>query len=145
MACPRCEAPLARARRVGEARVLDHVVCGCSGVQLEQPPGEPPREPDTDGLAWPEVEIAADRQMYRASALGKHGLTTVASFYSRRNLASLAALREAIGGVGDEEVAAKLQFAFTAILTRASKRYQWSRKRPLNAANANYYVAPVFY
>ena len=36
-------------------------------------------------------------------------------------------------------------FAFTAILTRASKRYQWSRQRPLNAANANYYVAPVFY
>jgi hypothetical protein len=36
-------------------------------------------------------------------------------------------------------------FVLTAILTRASKRYQWSRKRPLNAANQNYYVAPVFY
>ena len=38
-----------------------------------------------------------------------------------------------------------MRFAFTAILTRASKRYQWSHQRPLNAANANYYVAPVFY
>ncbi len=36
-------------------------------------------------------------------------------------------------------------FAFTAILARASKRYQWSRKRPLNAANQHYYIAPVFY
>jgi adenine-specific DNA methylase len=30
-------------------------------------------------------------------------------------------------------------------LSRASKRYQWHPKRPLNAANQNYYVAPVFY
>src|SRR5207237_1056167 len=29
-------------------------------------------------------------------------------------------------------------------LARASKRYQWSKKRPLNAANQHYYIAPVF-
>ena len=42
-------------------------------------------------------------------------------------------------------MAVNAKSSFTAILTRASKRYQWSRQRPLNAANANYYVAPVFY
>jgi SAM-dependent methyltransferase len=94
---------------------------------------------------YPEVEIGADRQMYKASALGKNGLTTVASFYSPRNLTVLATLKAKIDEVADEQIGAKLLFAFTACLTRASKRYQWSPKRPLNAANANYYVAPVFY
>lgn len=145
MACPSCEALIAKGRRVGEERVLDYIDCGCSRAQHEQPPTESLHAPNTDGLEWPKVEISADRQMYQASALGKHGLTTVASFYSARNLASLAALRDAIRGVEDNPLRDKLLFAFTAILTRASKRYQWSRKRPLNAANANYYIAPVFY
>jgi hypothetical protein len=57
----------------------------------------------------------------------------------------LAALHSAIHEVEEPELRSKLLFSFTAILTRASKRYQWSRQRPLNAANANYYVAPVFY
>lgn len=83
--------------------------------------------------------------MYVASALGRHGLTSTATFYSPRSLCALAALRDAIEEVEDAELRSKLSFAFTAILTRASKRYQWSRQRPLNAANANYYVAPVFY
>ncbi len=100
---------------------------------------------DVEAFAYPSVEIHSDRQMYQASALEKHGLTTIASFYSTRNLAALTALREAIEEVDDVDIRAKLLFAFTGSLTRASKRYQWSRKRPLNAANANYYVAPVFY
>ena len=83
--------------------------------------------------------------MYQASALGKHGLTATADFFSPRNLAMLTALRDAIQTEPDERLRAKLMFAFTAVLPRASKRYQWSRKRPLNASNANYYIAPVFY
>ncbi len=83
--------------------------------------------------------------MYAASALGRHGLTSTATFYSHRNICALAALRDAIDRVGEPQMQSKLLFAFTAILTRASKRYQWSRRRPLNAANVNYYVAPVFY
>ena len=58
---------------------------------------------------------------------------------------ALGTLKAAIDATTEEALGRKLLFAFTAILTRASKRYQWSRKRPLNAANANYYVAPVFY
>lgn len=147
MACPGCgETITSKAARVGEERVLDSIDCPCSKRQVDQPAGPPPMQADDlAGLSWPEVEIPADRQMYQASALGKHGLTTIASFYSARNLAMLAALHDSIGRVDDPAISDKLTFAFTAILTRASKRYQWSRQRPLNAANANYYIAPVFY
>ncbi len=83
--------------------------------------------------------------MFQASALGRNKLTTTASFFSQRNLAALAALRNEIRNHPAGEIRSKLLFTLTAILTRASKRYQWSRKRPLNAANQNYYVAPIFY
>lgn len=146
MRCPSCSGPISsKARRIGEEPVVDSIDCRCSAVQLDQAPLSDPAPLDIPGLEWPDVDIPADRQMYQASALGKHGLTTVASFYSPRNLTMLAALRTAIEDIDDEPLRAKLMFAFTAILTRASKRYQWSRKRPLNAANANYYVATVFY
>lgn len=146
MRCSACDSPItSKARRVDEEPVVDSVDCRCSPVQLDQPPLTRTMSPNLSDLSWPDVEIPSDRQMYQASALGKHGLTTIASFYSQRNLAVLAALRETIAAESDDALRSKLLFAFTAILTRASKRYQWSRKRPLNAANANYYVAPVFY
>ena len=42
-------AAIAKARRVGEARVLDSIDCACSRTQHEQPPSEPLNAPDTDG------------------------------------------------------------------------------------------------
>jgi DNA modification methylase len=147
MACGRCgEAFSARqSRRVGEAPVLDTVVCECSPKLREQPHSEPPAAVALDGLSYPDVAIDEDRQMFQASALRKNGLETVASFFSERNLAVLAALREAIDAGSEEPIRGKLMFAFTAILARASKRYQWHPKRPLNAAGQHYYIAPVFY
>jgi SAM-dependent methyltransferase len=145
MQCPNCSAPVtSKLPRIGEEPVADYVNCECSPKQLEQ---DPDRTPPTirHSAAIPKVEITSDRQMYQASALGKHGLTSVASFYSERNLAVLASLREQLGRIDDSSIREKLLFAFTASLTRASKRYQWSRQRPLNAANSNYYVAMVFY
>ena len=47
--------------------------------------------------------------------------------------------------VEDAALLQKLKFAFTAILPRASRRYQWSAQRPLNAQNQTYYIAPVYY
>lgn len=144
MACPSCQSAVnARLRKVGEEPVVDFVACGCRSTQQEQP--ATPFSGTLDSTGFPDVEIEPDRQMYQASALGRHGLTTVASFYSERNRAVLSCLYREIGEIEDEAVREKLRFAFTACLTRASKRYQWSRQRPLNAANANYYVAPVFY
>jgi 16S rRNA G966 N2-methylase RsmD len=144
--CSTCHSNLStKAPRVAEEPVLDSITCPCSSVQIDQPPDlNCPEAPALD-ISPPSVDIPADRQMYQASALGKHGLTTVASFYSPRNIAVLTALRHVIGAIDDEPLRNKLTFVFTSILTRASKRYQWSHKRPLNAANANYYVAPVFY
>ena len=146
MRCPHCDAPVvSRQRRVGEERVLDYIDCSCSSTQREQPAADNSVEIDLDGFSFPRVEITPDREMYQASALGRNNLTTIASFYEPRNLAVLATLRDKIAEVADEEIRSKLLFAFTACLTRASKRYQWSPQRPLNAANANYYVAAVFY
>ncbi len=146
MTCPQCGAGFgSRSRRLSETPVLDSIRCSCSRTQLEQEHTPPLEQPDASGLIWPDVSIAETRQMYVASALGRNGLTSTAAFYSRRNLCALAALRDAIDAVDEPTVRTKLLFAFTAVLTRASKRYQWSRQRPLNAANANYYVAPVFY
>jgi 16S rRNA G966 N2-methylase RsmD len=144
--CPRCDNALALkgARRVREEAVLDTISCTCSKRMLDQPPTLA-GPIDLTGLPVPDVEIEPHRQMYRASALGKHDMTTIARFYSPRNLAVLAALRYAIDLESNEAIRQKLLFAFTAVLTRASKRYQWSHKRPLNAANQNYYVAMVFY
>ncbi|WP_433873604.1 DNA methyltransferase [Saccharopolyspora sp. CA-218241] len=146
MRCPRCQTPVSsKNRRVGEEPVVDYVICECSTKQREQGATTSKSQIDLLGIEYPRVEITPDREMYKSSALGKNGLTTVDSFYSPRNLAVLGTLRQKIDTVPDERIRSKLLFAFTGCLTRASKRYQWSRKRPLNAANANYYVAPVFY
>jgi DNA modification methylase len=132
-------------RRIAEEPILDTVACKCSPKLRDYEHSTPVNAVPTKGVSWPDVAIGEDRQMFQASALRKHGLITTASFFSKRNLVTLSALRDAIKGVDDDLIRAKLLFAFTGILTRASKRYQWHPKRPLNAANQNYYIAPVFY
>lgn len=134
-----------RARWIGEEPVHDTIECRCSQTQREQSPSEPFEQPNLAGLDWPDVPIGEERQMFQANALGKYGLASTARFFSERNLGALAALRDEINAVHDDATRNKLMFAFTAILARASKRYQWSRARPLNAANQNYYIAPVFF
>lgn len=146
MRCPNCATTVtARDARAGEAAEVDSLICPCSPTQREQPASPPLVTLELSDIAYPRVEITPDRQMYKAQSLARSGLTTVASFYSARNLAVLTAMHEQIAQVTADDLREKLLFAFTAILTRASKRYQWSPMRPLNAANANYYVAPVFY
>lgn len=146
MKCPHCGTGIvSRDTRVGEVAEVDCIDCACSTKQREQPASPPATSTDLDELLYPQVEITPDRQMYKAQALGRSGLTSVASFYAPRNLAVLTVLHEQIQKVEDSAIRRKLLFIFTSILTRASKRYQWSPVRPLNAANANYYVASVFY
>jgi 16S rRNA G966 N2-methylase RsmD len=145
MVCPHCGVHIStRNPRIGEEPVLDSISSACSKTLLDQEPSSIDHR-EYPAMSYPQVEITPDREMYKASALAKNGRTTVASYYSARNLAVLASLREQIRAIDNEPVREKLLFAFTACLTRASKRYQWSKQRPLNAANANYYVAPVFY
>jgi 16S rRNA G966 N2-methylase RsmD len=147
MACPACRSRFEtrKGKRLGEAAVLDTVACACAATLVDQTPTDPTGPADPREVSPPSIAIGPELQMYQASALGKHGLSSTADFFSDRNLAMLTALRNAISLEQDDRAQAKLMFAFTAILPRASKRYQWSRKRPLNASNANYYIAPVFY
>jgi DNA modification methylase len=147
MKCPTCEALFATrgSRRLDEVPVLDTISCRCSPRLMDQSHEPPINRASLEELTYPDVAIGADRQMFQASALARHGLLTTASFFSERNLAVLAALRQEIEAVANDEIRSKLLFAFTAVLSRASKRYQWHPKRPLNAANQNYYIAPVFY
>jgi 16S rRNA G966 N2-methylase RsmD len=147
MRCPRCAEPFSTrtAARTGEVPVLDSIRCECSPTMQDQAHSRPLVEARRSSVPVPDAEIGADRQMFQASALRKHGLGRTSAFFSQRNLAVLAALHRGIGQVEQPDVRQKLLFAFTAILTRASKRYQWHPKRPLNASNQNYYIAPVFY
>ena len=147
MRCPNCTTPISsKNTRVGEEPVVDFVTFAHLKTQVEQPHQNPVQStPDLETVAYPHVQIPEDREMFQASALAKNGMTTIGAFYSPRNLYVLTSLWEEIRALNDPALTAKLLFAFTACLARASKRYQWSRARPLNAANANYYVAPVFY
>jgi 16S rRNA G966 N2-methylase RsmD len=93
----------------------------------------------------PSLPIEEAREMYSRSGLGKAGLTNTKQFFSARNAIALFELWNAISAEKNAKLRAKLSFAFTAILARASRRYQWSAQRPLNAQNQTYYIAPVYY
>jgi 16S rRNA G966 N2-methylase RsmD len=93
----------------------------------------------------PSLVIDESREMFSRSGLGKAGLLETKQFFSPRNAIALLELWRAIQSVGDDALRTKLSFSFTAILPRASRRYQWSAKRPLNAQNQTYYIAPVYY
>ena len=152
MHCPHCKAPFVKkkAQYIGEVPVFV-VVKGEEGKQVEQPLCQT----DYDSInqaqqtnildVIPSNEIHHHREMYRRSALEKWGLTETKKFFSPRNATVLFDLWSRIHDIDDENIRKKMLFAFTAILPRASKRYQWSHKAPLNAANQNYYIAPVFF
>ena len=96
-------------------------------------------------LQVPSLRIGPEREMYSRSGLGKSGLTQTRDYFSPRNAISLLELWRSIEQIENDSIRRNLRFCFTAILPRASKRYQWSRKRPLNAQNQTYYVAPVYF
>jgi 16S rRNA G966 N2-methylase RsmD len=93
----------------------------------------------------PSRTIDESREMFSRSGLGKTGLVETADFFSPRNAIALLELWKAINAVKEDDLHKKFSFAFTAILPRASRRYQWSAQRPLNAQNQTYYIAPVYY
>lgn len=147
MACTSCGHPFTarKAKRIAEKPVIDTISCPCSPRLRDHDHTDPPHSISLSGISFPDAAIGEDRQMFQASALRKHGLERTSAFFTERNLAALASLKTAIGEIESRALREKLLFAFTAVLTRASKRYQWHPKRPLNAANQNYYIAPVFY
>lgn len=150
--CPSCQTPFVRRKWLRGADLPVLVVARSEhGRQAEQAVSDfdlqlidlatkDPRQKEI-----PSLVIDKDREMYSRSGLGKAGLTRTADFFSPRNAIALLELWKAINTVGDAALRQKLRFAFTAILPRASRRYQWSAQRPLNAQNQTYYIAPVYY
>lgn len=150
--CPSCGGPFARRNWPrGEDVPVEVVVRGPGGKQIEQRVGPMDAQQiaaatsDSRLAAVPSLPIDEHREMFSRSALGKAGLVETRAFFSARNAIALLELWQAIGRVTDECIRRKLSFSFTAILARASRRYQWGPKRPLNAQNQTYYIAPVYY
>jgi hypothetical protein len=73
------------------------------------------------------------------------GVKTVADFFSQRNLAALAALWAASTAEPDARVRSALRFSLTAIVNRASRRYQWNAKRPTNVLGGTLYISSLRY
>lgn len=151
-ACPSCHGPFARRNWPrGEDVPVEVVVDGVDGKQAAQAVSEldlrniETAKADSRQKDVPSLVIDEQREMYSRSGLGKAGMTDTVRFFSPRNAIVLLELWQGINAVEDRQIRQKLRFAFTAILPRASRRYQWSAKRPLNAQNQTYYIAPVYY
>ena len=64
--------------------------------------------------AWyPSTTIASNREMYLRCALHRHGVASIADFYTPRNLKALALIWHEILAVPNERVRRALAFAFT--------------------------------
>lgn len=151
-ACPRCyETFIRRSWPRVEDAIVQVIVKGVDGKLTEQPPQACDFDTICRGICdkrqdlIPNLSIGKDREMFSRSALGKHNLAETKRFFSPRNSIALLELWQSIGRVDDENLRRKLQFVFTAILPRASRRYQWGPHRPLNAQNQTYYIAPVYF
>ena len=150
--CPSCGGPFARRNWPrGKDVPVEVVVPGENGRQVGQGVCETDRRRMRAALKdgrlrkVPSLPIEEDREMFSRSGLGRSGMTETGKFFSPRNGVALVELWRAINDVEDEAIRQELRFAFTAILPRASMRYQWSAKRPLNAQNQTYYIAPVYF
>ena len=150
--CPSCGGPFARRNWPrGEDVPVEVVVQGENGRQAGQVVCETDRRRMRAALKdgrlrkVPSLPIEEDREMFSRSGLRRSGMTETGKFFSPRNGIALMELWRAINDVEDEAIRQELRFAFTAILPRASMRYQWSAKRPLNAQNQTYYIAPVYF
>ena len=150
--CSHCGAAFARRSwRRGEDVPVEVVVPGAEGKQVAQSVCETDlrrmRAASEDRRLGrvPSLPIDEDREMFSRSGLRRSGMTETGKFFSPRNGIALVELWHAINDVEDEAIRQNLRFAFTAILPRASMRYQWSAKRPLNAQNQTYYIAPVYF
>lgn len=93
---------------------------------------------------YPHAAFSPEREMWRASHRAM-GIDRVDQFFTRRNLHALAALHHSIIDEPDDRLRRALLFAFTAIVNRASRRYQWNAKRPTNVMHGTLYISSLRY
>lgn len=151
MRCPSCRREFDKnaARVVGERPVEANLSCErCRGrvaiaVRPEDMALTSRRRVDVP-YWYPSIAFGPDWEMWR----GGHrelGITEVADFWSNRNLAALSVLHEGTRREPDSRLRSALLFAFTAIVNRASRRYQWNAKRPTNVLGGTLYIASLRY
>ncbi|WP_319452950.1 MULTISPECIES: DNA methyltransferase [unclassified Mycobacterium] len=147
--CPRCDATFRKAEATLAAAVPVLVSVSCSHCRRRDQ--RPPTKRELAAALRPRRSDIADwyptapfenwREMWR----GQHrtlGIHTAADFFTDRNLCALAA---AWRGANQSPQRAMLRFAVTAVINRASRRYQWNPKRPTNVLSGTLYVASLTY
>ncbi|HMO00356.1 MAG TPA: DNA methyltransferase [Miltoncostaeaceae bacterium] len=148
LTCPRCRHEAAKADLpiVGE-RAVEANLSRPGGQRIVRPAVEADLRPDLDlpGLPWyPDMPFDASRPMWRRGH-DDLGITSVADFYSERNLTALSLLWDAASNEPEERLRSALRFSLTAIANRASRRYQWNAKRPTNVLGGTLYISSLRY
>ena len=150
--CPNCSNDLSKRDLlwIGEEPVESNTSSSLAKRRDVHKPTAPELRLISESDEWPipyfvpHVPFEETREMWRASHTVM-GIDSVASFYTKRNLHALAALRHEIMQEPDQRLRAALMFGFTAIVNRASKRYQWNAKRPTNVMTGTLYVSSLRY
>lgn len=146
--CPDCgyEESKTSFRYVGERAVQTSVSSPARGraVRAAHPTDLAPKISIPSERWYPTDEFDRTRPMWRRSH-EEMGITSVDQFFTRRNLAALAALWWAADSEPDERVRSALRFSLTAIINRASRRYQWNAKRPTNVLGGTLYISSLRY
>jgi 16S rRNA G966 N2-methylase RsmD len=147
--CSRCghEASKASLSVVGERAVEANLSMGSGQRRVVRGviPDDLRPNLDLDSLPWyPSTRFDSTRPMWRRGH-SDLGISTVADFYSSRNLSALSLLWNAASGEPDERLRLALRFSLTAIANRASRRYQWNAKRPTNVLGGTLYVSSLRY
>ncbi|NME81505.1 DNA methyltransferase [Rhodococcus sp. 105337] len=149
LCCPRCAAEFrkAKARIMDGSPVLVSVACPTCRQREQRPltlqeQRAATRSRRSDITDWyPTAPLDSWREMWR----GQHrdlGIATAADFFTDRNLQALAAVWE---GANRSVERSAMRFAVTAIVNRASRRYQWNPKRPTNVLSGTLYIASLTY
>jgi DNA modification methylase len=142
LSCPGCNAQWLKSaeRRIRVEPAWVGYSCECSRRLMQQELTQeeqvelsafPPPPPD---MFIPKARVGADREMYRRSALHLQGISSVADFYTSRNLLALAHLWDRIGRVTDKRIRLALSFAFTNTAWHGTRMRRFNAKgghRPL--------------
>lgn len=125
--CPACGMVVkkSRLRRTQAEPVLVGYKC-CSSYQVEEAPNDADLRKIAEVEASPRIWPGFTPDMALPDGVNlcqpkRHGLDTVASFYTARNLSAMSSLWREIHCVRDTEVAAFLGFAFTSLYQRVTK------------------------
>jgi DNA modification methylase/DNA-directed RNA polymerase subunit RPC12/RpoP len=151
LTCPSCGSQNQKSELewIGEEPVQSHTSSGSNRIDSHIPTQSElaliEEATHTPIPYWsPTVSFGPEREMWRAGHRAM-GIADVAGFFTQRNLHALAALRHAIVRETEGRVREALLFTFTAVVNRASRRYQWNAKRPTNVMTGTLYISSLRY